>query len=36
LIDELFEEGVRHPALHLGHALELKKHWQARGHAAGS
>jgi DinB family protein len=30
LIDELFEEGVRHPALHLGHVLELKKLWAAR------
>ncbi len=36
LIDELFEEGVRHPALHLGHVLELKKLWETRRHTAGS
>ncbi len=35
LIDELFEEGVRHPALHLGHVRELKKHWAARSPMAG-
>lgn len=36
MIDELFEEGVRHPALHLGHVLELKKLWEARGQMARS
>lgn len=35
LIDELFEEGTRHLAVHTGHALELKKLWAARAQAMG-
>ncbi len=28
VLNEILEEGVRHSALHRGHALELKKLWQ--------
>ncbi len=29
ILNEILEEGVRHSALHRGHARELKKLWQA-------